>query len=279
VTSYLPGKDFTAKESYLRRPSLPENEYLKHFARLVDIIARLRAPDGCPWDRKQTHASLREGLLEECYEVLAAIDENAPEKLREELGDLLLHIVFQAQIASQDGEFDLADVLVDINRKLIRRHPHIFGDGQAADADAVARGWEQLKKAERGEDANSLESVPLAMPSLSYSASVQGRVARLGFDWDEDDGVLEKLVEEVGEFSRATDQAEREDEFGDILFTLVNFGRRGGIDAESALRAANQKFYRRFTCMEKLCRERGAEFEKMPFAAKNELWEEAKRLC
>jgi nucleoside triphosphate diphosphatase len=258
---------------------LPEDEYLKLFARLVNIIARLRAPDGCPWDRKQTHASLREGLLEECYEVLAAIDEAAPEKLREELGDLLLHIVFQAQIATQAGEFDLADVLGDINRKLIRRHPHIFGDGQAADAEAVARGWEQLKKDERDEDADSLSSVPWAMPSLAYSASVQGRVARLGFDWDEDSGVLDKLAEEVGEFSRAVSQADREDEFGDILFTLVNIGRRGGIDAESALRMANRKFYRRFSCMEKLCRERGTEFAEMSFEAKNILWEEAKRVC
>jgi len=241
---------------------LPAEEYLERFRELVGIIARLRAPDGCPWDRRQTHASLREGLLEECYEVLEAIDGNAADKLREELGDLMLHIIFQAQIAAEAGEFDLAAVLGDINRKLIRRHPHVFGDGSAADAAAVARGWEHLKQAERDDGDGALDSVPQTLPALAYSQSVQGRVARLGFDWKEDGGVLEKLAEEIAEFHGAGDHAAREEEFGDIIFTLVK---------------ANRKFKRRFKCMEALCRERKLDFGELSAEAQNELWEEAKR--
>ena len=180
---------------------MPEN--LDRFATLVDIIARLRAPGGCPWDRKQTHASLRENMLQECYEALAALDEGEPAKLCAELGDLLLQIVLHSQIASEAGEFEIGDVIEGINKKLIHRHPHIFGSKKVRDAEEVAVNWELLKREERETDALTLDSVPRQMPALAYSQEVQHRVARLGFDWENVDGVLDKLVEEVAEFQRA----------------------------------------------------------------------------
>ena len=173
--------------------SLPKN--LRQFETLVDIIARLRAPDGCPWDRKQTHASLREFLLEECYEALEALDEGDSAKLRDELGDLLLQIVLQAQIATEAGEFELGDVLNSINTKLIHRHPHVFGSKKVKDAEEVAHNWETLKLEERGAGASLLSSVPKQMPALGYSQAIQRRVAEVGFDWKDINGVIDKLAE------------------------------------------------------------------------------------
>ena len=166
--------------------SSPKN--LSKFATLVDIIARLRAPEGCPWDRKQTHASLRENLLEECYETLAALDEGDSKKLCEELGDLLMQIVLHAQIATEAGEFELGDVISSINTKLIHRHPHIFGSTKVKDAEEVALNWEVLKQEERESDASILASVPGQMPALGYSQAIQRRVAQVGFDWEDIDG-------------------------------------------------------------------------------------------
>lgn len=253
----------------------PKN--LDKFETLVEIIARLRAPDGCPWDREQTHASLREFLLQESYEVLAALDEGNSEKLCQELGDLLLQIVLHTQIATEAGEFKLSDVMQGINTKLIRRHPHVFGSVEVKDAAEVAHNWESIKKEEKGADASLLASVPEQMPALSYSKEIQRRVAEAGFDWPDIDGVIEKLAEEVGEFKQSTG-GEKAEEFGDLLFTLVNIARRLGIDSESALREANQKFYRRFSYMEKLCRQRGLTFGALSFDQQNALWEEAKKL-
>jgi tetrapyrrole methylase family protein / MazG family protein len=247
------------------------------FDSLVQIIARLRAPDGCPWDRKQTHASLREYVLEESYEVLAALDSGVPDKLREELGDLLLQIVLQAQIAREAGEFEIADVLSGINRKLIYRHPHVFGDVTVNSAEDVAHNWEELKKAERQPDVSLLASVPKQMPSLAYAQRIQGRVAEAGFDWKDIQGVVEKVGEEIEEFQKASSSQEKSNEFGDLLFTLVNFARRQGIDSETALREANERFFGRFAFMEKLCRERGLTFKDLSFEDQNSLWEEAKK--
>jgi tetrapyrrole methylase family protein/MazG family protein len=254
--------------------SLPED--LSRFDTLVDIIARLRAPDGCPWDREQTHASLREFLLEECYEVLEALDEEDAGKLCQELGDLLLQIVLHAQIATEAGEFELGDVLTSINAKLIHRHPHIFGSRKVKDVEEVALNWEALKREERGADTSILASVPKQMPALGYSQAIQRRVAQVGFDWEALDGVIDKLVEEVGEFKQSTGE-EKGKEFGDLLFTLVNIARRLGIDSEAALREANQRFYRRFTYMEEACHQRGVNIGVLSFDEQNELWEEAKR--
>ena len=250
---------------------------LSEFDALVDIIARLRAPDGCPWDRKQTHRSLREHLLAECYEVLETLDEGDAERLRGELGDLLLQIVLHARIAAEAGEFELSDVIRGINEKLIYRHPHIFGSGKAKDAEEVAVNWEALKQDERDADASMLDGVPAEMPALSYSMDVQKRVARVGFDWADVDGVIEKLVEEVDELKKAESQEQREWEFGDLFFTLVNIARRLDVDSEAALREANRRFYRRFSGMEELCRQRGLNFAGLSFDEQNALWEEAKR--
>lgn len=250
---------------------------LSQFEKLVEIIARLRGPDGCPWDRQQTHTSLRENLLSECYEVLEALDEGDAKKLSDELGDLLMQIVFHIQLATEYGEFKLGDVVRGINTKLIRRHPHIFGTGRARDAEEVAHNWEDLKRGERGPDASILEGVPRHMPALAYSQEIQRRVARAGFDWADDDGVIDKLAEEVREFQQALSPEGRAQEFGDLLFTLVNIARRKGINSETALREANRRFYRRFTYMEALCRQRGLSFDKLSFDEQNTLWGEAKR--
>jgi tetrapyrrole methylase family protein/MazG family protein len=256
---------------------LAKPKKLDQFATLVDIIARLRAPDGCPWDRKQTHASLRENLLEECYEVLEALDEGDAEKLADELGDLLMQITLHAQIAAEAGEFELGDVIKSINAKLIHRHPHIFGLKKVKDADEVAHNWELLKREEREAGASVLESVPRQMPALGYSQEVQRRVAQLGFDWEDVAGVIDKLVEEVREFKQTKSSERKAEEFGDLLFTLVNVARRQGVDTEAALREANKRFYQRFIYMEEVCRKRGVSFGDLSFAEQNKLWEEAKK--
>ena len=255
--------------------SVPEN--LSQFNTLVDIIAKLRAPDGCPWDRQQTHASLRENLLEECYEVLEALDEGDSGKLYQELGDLLMQVVLHAQIATEAGEFGMGDVVNNINTKLIHRHPHIFGSQKVKDAEEVAVNWEALKQEERGADTSLLASVPRQMPALGYSQSIQRRVAQVGFDWEDVDGVIDKLAEEVAEFRQAESQEERAQEFGDLLFTLVNVARRLGIDLETALRQAGGRFYQRFAYMEVVCRQRGVNIGDLSFDEQNTLWEAAKR--
>ncbi len=252
-------------------------EDMSQFATLVAIIARLRAADGCPWDKQQTHASLREDLLEECYEVLEALDEGNTGELCVELGDLLLQVVFHAQIAAEAGEFELGDVVSSITTKLIHRHPHVFGSTQVKDAEEVLLNWEVLKQEERGADSSMLASVPKQMPALSYSQEVQRRVAQVGFDWEDIDGVIDKLAEEIGEFKRADSQQRQAQEFGDLLFTLANIARRLGIDLEVALRETNQRFYRRFTDMEQACRQRGLKLRELSFDEQNVLWEEAKK--
>ena len=255
---------------------MPDNNSVEEFAKLVEIIARLRGPAGCPWDKKQTHESLREYLLQESYEVLEALDENDYDRLCQEMGDLLLQIMFHSQIASEGHEFTLQDVLHNINAKLIRRHPHVFGNSHAASADEVSHNWEAIKKNERDPGSSMLESVPRNMPALAYSQEIQRRVAQIGFDWENIDGVMDKLTEEVKELEGAENEAQRLGEFGDIFFTLANIDRRMGIDPEVSLRQANAKFYQRFSYMEKLCRERGLELNKLSLDEQNALWEEAK---
>ncbi len=256
--------------------SLPQDP--SQFAALVDIIARLRAPDGCPWDRKQTHKSLRENLLSECYEVLEALDEGDSDKLRDELGDLLMQIVLQTQIATEAGEFELGDVIKNINTKLIHRHPHVFGSKKVKDAEEVIHNWEALKSEEREEGTSMLESVPQSMPALGYAHEIQRRAAWVGFDWEDDSGVIDKLAEEVSEFKQAETDEQKAEEFGDLLFTLANIARRMGVDLEAALREANRRFYRRFTYMEEVCRKRGLNFGDLSFDEQNALWEEAKKV-
>jgi tetrapyrrole methylase family protein/MazG family protein len=254
--------------------AIPKN--LSKFTSLTKIIATLRGPHGCPWDKEQTHASLRESFLQECYEVLESLDEADTKKLREELGDLLLHIVMQAQIAEETGEFTIRDVIKSINEKLIHRHPHVFGEEKVKNVSEIIHNWENLKREEKGAEQSIIASVPRDLPALSYSQEVQRRAAEVGFDWKKDEGVIEKLAEEVGELTRANTVESKKEEFGDLLFTLVNVARRQGIDLEVALREANRKFSRRFQYMEELCRQRGVNFSNLSFDEQNRLWEEAK---
>ncbi len=264
---------------FLSQSPIPE-ERIGEFQSLIDIVARLRGPGGCPWDAEQTHQSLKRNLLEECYETLEAIDNGQPLELAEELGDILVQVAFHADIARAAGEFDIADVLTAINRKLIRRHPHVFGDGNASDARQVERNWEQLKAEERRQagkpEPSAMDSVPAALPALTAAQLIQDRAARFGFDWDDAGGVLDKLVEEIGEFRAATTPAERADEFGDVLFAIVNLARWSGIQAEDALRQANAKFRNRYRVMERLAAERGLDFTALPLDDKEALWQEAK---
>jgi len=250
---------------------------LEKFETLVNIVARLRAPDGCPWDKEQTHQTLRSNLLSECYEVLEALDKSDAAKLSEELGDLLLQIVLHAQIAKDNREFEIGDVIKSITTKIIHRHPHIFGKVKVKDADEVMHNWEALKKEEREEGASILESVPKDMPALAYAYEISRRAVRVGFEWENVEGVIDKMAEEIKEIKDAHDRQEKEREYGDLLFTLVNVARWEGIDAEAALRNANRKFFKRFKRMEELCRERGLDFSALSFKEKDKLWEEAKR--
>lgn len=254
-----------------------EEENLSSFTRLKSIIARLRSATGCPWDRQQTHESLKATLLEECYEVLEAIEQENSDKLCEELGDLMMQIVFQAQIAAENGKFNIEDVIKGINTKLIHRHPHIFGNLKLKDAHEVILNWEALKQEKRPAGESLLASVPKQMPALAYSQSIQRRAAAVGFDWREVKGIIDKLAEEVKELEQASSQEEKTKEFGDVLFALANIARRLNVDLEAALRSANQRFYQRFSYMEEACRGRGINFGDLSFDEQNALWEEAKQ--
>jgi tetrapyrrole methylase family protein/MazG family protein len=257
-------------------PPLQPGNSLESFQ---EIVARLRAPDGCPWDREQTHLSLRTHLLEETYEALAAIDAEEVENMREELGDLLLQIVLHAQIAAEQGEFTMNDVIKQIHDKIVRRHPHVFGDTHLDSVQGVLGNWERLKEQERNdkqEQKGLLDGVPLAFPALSQAQEYQDRAARVGFDWPEIDGVLEKINEEVLEIKSASTQDQLEEEIGDLFFVLVNLARWKSVDAESALRAANKKFKTRFGFIEQGARQQGASLSDLDLGQMDELWDLAK---
>jgi MazG family protein len=250
------------------------------------ISARLRRPDGCPWDREQTHQSLRKHLLEEAYEVYDALEAGATPELAGELGDLWLQVVLHAQLAAEAGVFDLADVQAAIASKIVRRHPHVFGDAEARTATDVNRQWERIKADERaaaadetGGDAlpkSALEGISPSMPALAASQEMQERAANLGYDWPSIDGVLDKVAEEADELRQAATDAERSEEFGDLMFVLVNVARRRGIEAEAAVRAANDKFRRRFASVERAAAARGVALRDLDFAALDALWDAAK---
>jgi tetrapyrrole methylase family protein/MazG family protein len=250
------------------------------FESLLETIAHLRAPDGCPWDRQQTPESLRAHLLEETYETLEAIDSGEPAALREELGDLLLQIVLQAQIASEAEDFSMADVVAGIQAKLIRRHPHVFGDTVVEDVDEVLHNWEHLKAGERalaGETHGALDGVPSSLPALAQALEIQSRAARLGFDWRSVDGVRAKLREEWTELEEAEDDARRAAEVGDLLFAVVNYARWLGVDPEASLRGANRRFRARFAHMEQASAASGESLGGLGLEALDALWQEAKR--
>ena len=248
---------------------------------LVAIVARLRAPGGCPWDREQTHASLRGGLLEEAYEVVSAIDAADDENLREELGDLLLQSVFHAQIAAEEGRFDFDDVARGISEKLIRRHPHVFGEDHCANSAAVLVRWDEIKRAEKGGDASEsvLDGVPGGLAALMRAEKVQKKAAKVGFDWDSAAPVIAKVREELAEVEAAISARKSdaiEDEIGDLLFSVVNLARKLKIDAEVALHRATNKFIARFHAVEALASARSLEIGKLTLAELDLLWDEIK---
>lgn len=282
------------------------------------IAARLRAPGGCPWDREQTHASLRKHLLEEAYEVYDALAAGTTPALAEELGDLFLQVVLHAQLAAEAGVFDLADVNAAIGTKIVRRHPHVFGDAVARTASDVNRQWERIKAAERAaaervavepaaepgsgaegshgslaaeaiaaqsaeratdrRPSSALDGISTTMPALAASQEMQERAAALGYDWPSIDGILDKVAEELAELAAASSLPEREEEIGDLLMVIVNLARHHGVEAEAALRAANEKFRRRFGAVEQLAAERGVALRDLSFAELDALWDAAKAL-
>jgi tetrapyrrole methylase family protein / MazG family protein len=263
-------------------PALAPLEAVREPQTLVEVMARLREPEpaGCPWDREQTHETLRRYLLEETYEALDAIDAGDFAALEEELGDLLLQVVFHAQIAREEGLFDLGDVLAGISRKLIRRHPHVFGEDTEQDAQAVLRNWEALKREERKKkdqaERSMLDGVPASMPALSVAQAVQDRAARVGFDWPDVRGVLDKVAEEARELARADSADQRREELGDLLFVLVRLASWLKLDAEDALRAANRKFRARFAAMERAARAEGRTLDQYDAEGLDALWNAAK---
>lgn len=280
------------------------------FDKLVAVMARLRAPGGCPWDREQTHATLRTYLVEEAYEVLDALDSADDAKFAEELGDLLLQVLFHAEIAREERRFSIADVIREIYEKMIRRHPHVFGEKRAKDAAEVLKNWEIIKQQERkakevkyGKEAKEaedksagsftsstsstsstsvLDGVPRTLPALLEALQLTREAARVGFDWDSASGIFDKLEEEKRELRAVLDAPEKkaervEGELGDILFAAVNLARFLDVDPEIALKKSSTKFSRRFREMERIARERGTTFAQVPRAEMEALWDEAKR--
>ncbi len=269
-------------------PSLrPPDPNLPGIDQLTDIVAQLRGPGGCPWDREQTHASLRSALLEEAHEVVAAIDNRDDANLREELGDLLLQSVFHAQLAAEEGRFTFNDVAREIATKLVRRHPHVFAADHCADSAAVLQRWEEIKRAEKGDAAASaLDGLPGGLPALLHAQKTQKKAARVGFDWPDVEPVFAKLHEEISELraaltAPATDLLSPisaiEDELGDLLFTVVNLARKLHLDAETALHRSTRKFSARFRAVEQLASARGITLEKLTLAELDQLWDEVKR--
>lgn len=252
-------------------------------AELRQIVASLRAPDGCPWDREQSHATLRGGLLEEAYEVVAAIDAHNDGNFREELGDLLLQVVMHAQIAAETGRFDLDDVARGIGEKLIRRHPHVFAKSSAADTDAVLKQWDEIKRAEKDPAGNMslLADIPRALPSLMRADKVQKKAARVGFDWPDTEGAMAKVREETGEVEKALaagDAGQIEEELGDLLFAVVNLARKSRCEPELTLARATDKFIARFQKVEDRVHASGSKLEQMGLEALDRLWNEVKTI-
>lgn len=252
----------------------------KAFEAFQEVIAHLRSPEGCPWDREQTHQTLRSDLLEEAYELVSAIDEDAPDSICEELGDLLLLIVMHAQIASEYGEFTMSDVLSGIHRKIVHRHPHVFGGQDVSDPQDVLLNWERMKANERAAndkaESSMLDGVSRALPALIQANQYQQRVARVGFDWHQIEGVWEKLLEELEEVQEAESETARYDEVGDLLFAVVNLARWHEIDPESALRQANARFRNRFLEIEKAARAQGRDINDLTLDEMETIWQAAK---
>ena len=264
------------------RPT-PPDPTLPPLAQLRDVVAKLRGPGGCPWDHEQTHASLRGGLLEEAYEVVAAIDAGDDANLREELGDLLLQVVFHSQLAEEEGRFGFDEVAREVAEKLVRRHPHVFGDDSAENSAAVLVKWDEIKRAEKGASAAAtslLDGLPKGLPALLHAHKVQKKAAKIGFDWPAAAPVLAKVREEIAELEEAMKTGgttEIEGELGDLLFSVVNLARQLHVEAEVALSGSTEKFSTRFRAMEALASERALDLAKMSLEEMDVLWDEVKK--
>lgn len=252
------------------------------FESLVEVIATLRSENGCPWDREQTHASLKPTLIEETYETVEAIDSGKPEKLKEELGDLLLNIMLQAQIAAESKDFNIYDVIDSLTEKLIRRHPHVFGDVNVENAEDVVKNWEAIKSQEAGyEDRESvLDGIPIDLPTLLRAQKIQKRASRVGFDWKEIKDVIDKVDEELVEVKESLNRNasdEIEMEIGDLLFAVVNLCRFMDLQAEETLRKSNRKFIKRFKQMEIELQKQGKNIKEQSLATLDKIWEDVKK--
>ncbi len=256
--------------------------------KLVDLVARLRGENGCPWDREQTRESLKPMLIEEAYEVLDALDGASPSELKEELGDLLFQVVFHAQIASEKDEFQLADIIDRLHDKMVRRHPHVFGDANLRTSEDVLKNWEDIKAAEKGVTSSTnpgsekslLDGIPSKLPALHTAYQMTAKASRVGFDWPRLEDVIAKLHEECSELMEARERKDKRriaDEVGDLLFVVVNIARFLGIDPETALRRSNKKFDRRFREVEAGIKRQGREMKDATLAEMDALWEEAKK--
>jgi|ERR1700756_748256 MazG family protein len=245
--------------------------------RLREIVAKLRAPDGCPWDREQTHATLKSHLLEECYELIDAINDQDDEALLEELGDVLLQVVLHAQMATEEGRFDFDQIADRIADKLVLRHPHVFGENKLSTSDAVLRQWEAIKRSEKQDRKSIIDGIPRTLPALAKAQKVQKKAARAGFDWPEAGDVLAKIREEISEMEVAKDTDELSEELGDLLFSIVNFARKRSLDAEDLLQTATEKFTRRFRAIETLAAEKDIQLSALSLSELDRLWDEAKR--
>lgn len=252
----------------------------RSFDDLVKLMTTLRGPNGCPWDRKQNLSDLKPFVIEEAYEVIDAIDRNDRAALMEEIGDLLLESVFIAEITREEGSFDVYDSVTAIHDKLVRRHPHVFGDVEADDAEQVLVNWEKLKNEERkAENKSVLAGVPAALPALLKASRLTEKAARVGFDWRRTEDVFHKLDEEIAELHEAVDggkPAHIEDELGDLLFTIANIARKIGVNPEEALQSTNRKFMRRFESMEAAVRESGRNLDQLALEEMDALWDKAK---
>lgn len=260
------------------------NDSSELFAILIGVMKKLRSPEGCIWDREQDHKTIKKNLIEETYEAVESIENDDYAGLKEELGDLLLQIVFHSQIAAESKEFDINEVLKCLINKLVRRHPHVFKGVNLTSSDEILESWENIKKRERKnkpEKADSIFSgIPRSLPSLHYAYEIQNRASRLGFDWDKPEDVFEKIEEELAELKREMDKNRKSkifSEIGDVLFSIVNFSRRLGMDCEESLHGASRKFTERFDLMEKYARDNALDFKNLPLEEKDKLWEKAKR--
>ena len=258
------------------KPSSPAN--VAALVEMLEVVEALRAPDGCPWDREQTHQTLRPYLLEETYETLEAIDADSDEDILEELGDILLQVLMHHAIAQEQGRFTIADIAGHATAKMVNRHPHVFGDVEVAGSDEVLSNWEGLKRQEHRKTSrlSALEGAPRTLPALAWALSIQKRAARVGFDWPDREGVLEKVAEEARELAAEESLERRQEEFGDLLFALVNLARHTRVNPEDALRQAGNRFYRRFTSMEELARDHGDDVRDLDATVLDGLWETVK---